>query len=182
MIRIADDFLSNPQEVREQALHAEFIDWPGPDGETYKRICIAEIPVVREGIERMFGPVEMLGMAYRLNYGGEMPNAAIHSDMGWGTHAMVLYLCDGEGGTAFWQHKATGASRMEPGDFDLLAKVEGDWDDADEWDRLYTCPLKFNRAVFYDGSQFHSRYPFEAFGDCPENGRLIAVAFFTPEA
>ena len=38
--------------------------------------------------------------------------------------------------------------------------------------------LKFNRAVVYESALFHSRYPFAAFGSGPEDGRLIAVAFF----
>ena len=35
--------------------------------------------------------------------------------------------------------------------------------------------------VIYDGSLFHSRWPFEAFGTGPQDGRLILVAFFTPK-
>ena len=181
MIRIVDGFLANPQAVREAGLSADYIDWPGHDGQVYKRICITEVPGVRDGIEAIFGKVEVMGMAFRLNFGGEMPNAAIHSDMGWGTHAMVLYLTDGEGGTAFWKHRETGAHRMEPGDFDLLARVESDWDDAGKWEQTFLCPMAFNRAVFYEGAQFHSRYPFAAFGTGPEDGRLVVVAFFTPE-
>lgn len=181
MIRIVDDFLADPQAVRQAGLEADYVDWPGHDGQVYKRICITDVPGVREGIERLFGPVEMLGMAYRLNYNQELPNAAIHSDLGWGTHALVLYLSEGEGGTAFWRHKATGAHRIDPGDHALLAQVEGDWDDADRWDQTFLCPIQFNRAVVYESALFHSRYPFAAFGTSPRDGRLVVVAFFTPE-
>jgi hypothetical protein len=178
-MKIIDEFLPDAHRVRRDALCAPFIDFNAPDGETYKRVCMAEVPGLRESLERHVGPVSIHAMGYRLNYNGEMPNTAIHSDLGWGTKAVVLYLCDGEGGTAFWRHKATGAERIGPADAELLSKVEGDWDDAEAWDQVELAPLKFNRAVIYDGLRFHSRWPFEAFGTTPEDGRLIAVAFFS---
>lgn len=177
---IVDNFLPNPCRVRRQALASDFIDWDGPDGETYKRICITEVPGLLEALEKAVGPVDMHGMGYRLNYAGEPPNAAIHSDVGWGTHALVLYLCDGPGGTAFWRHNMTGEHRMEPGDFETFEAVKGDWDDASKWEQRGLAEMRFNRAVIYDSALFHSRWPFEAFGDSPQTGRLIAVAFFTP--
>lgn len=175
---VIDGFLPNPNEVRQMGLSAPYIDWEGPDGEVYKRICITEIPGVREGIDRACGPVEMLGMGFRLNYGGEMPNAAIHSDMGWGTHALVLYLNDGIGGTAFWRHRETGAHRIDPGDMALFEAVRHEWDDESKWERIGLCEMAFNRAVIYESALFHSRYPFAAFGDDADTGRLIGVAFF----
>lgn len=183
--RVFDNFLPDAEAVRREALAADFIDWQGPDGEVYRRICITEIPGLRERIEQVMGPVDMLGMAYRLNFGGEMPNAAVHSDLGWGTHALVLYLCDSPGdfgfGTAFWRHRATGAARIDPGDTELLQKIQGDWNDRDAWDMVSMIPMRFNRALIYEGANFHSRYPFEAFGTRPEDGRLICVAFFSPK-
>lgn len=180
MIRVYDDFLPNPQGVRTEALAADYIDWQGYDGEVYKRICITEVPGLRERIEEAMGPVEMLGMGYRLNFGGEMPNAAIHSDMGWGTHAAVVYLSEGEGGTAFWRHKATGEQRIEAGNVPLFERVKDHWNDESQWEQHRIVPMKLNRALIYESALFHSRYPFAAFGDSPETGRLIAVAFFTP--
>ena len=173
-----DNFLSNPCRVRRQALSADFIDWLGPDGQVYKRIAHADVPGLQEAIENAVGAVEMLGMGYRLNFGGEMPNAAIHTDFGWGTHACVLYLSHGAGGTAFWRHKETGAETIGQGDFDLMHAVDGDWDDETKWDMTDLAELKFNRGVIYDSSRFHSRYPFGAFGTSEQDGRLIAVAFF----
>lgn len=175
---VIDDFLPNASEIRLQALAAPFRDIAAPDGETYKRVCPTVIPGLAERLAEVCGPVEMLLTAYRLNYAGEMPNAAVHSDIGWGTHALVLYLCDGEGGTGFWRHKATGADRLGIGDVSLFERVRGDWNNADAWELQHLAPLKFNRTAIYDSTLFHSRYPFAAFGDCPENGRLIAVSFF----
>jgi hypothetical protein len=178
---VIDEFLTDAQSVREDGLRASYVDWPAPDGEVYKRIAIAEVPGLREGIERAMGPVQMLGMGYRLNFNGELPSAAIHSDLGWGTHAAVLYLSEGEGGTAFWRHRETGASRIDPGDMVLFEKVRDDWNDASRWERIGLAEMKLGRCVIYESALFHSRWPFAAFGDDAETGRLVAVAFFTPE-
>lgn len=178
---IIDDFVPDAHAVRAAGLAAPYIDWPGHDGQVYKRVALVDVPGLREGIERAVGPVEMLGMGYRLNYGGELPNAAIHSDMGWGTHAAVLYLSEGEGGTAFWRHRATGAECIQQGDFELFEQVRHDWDTAERWEQLAMAEMKLGRCVIYESDRFHSRWPFAAFGTNPETGRLVAVAFFTPE-
>jgi len=173
---VIDNFLPNPCRVRREALRADYIDWPGPDGEVYKRICITEIPGVREGIRKAIGrEPDILGMGYRLNFNEELPNAAIHSDIGWGTHALVLYLSHGCGGTALWRHNATGAERFEPAIFE---DVRHDWDEPGKWTQVGLCEQQFNRGVIYESALFHSRWPFEAAGTTPETGRLIAVAFF----
>lgn len=177
---VIDDFL--PASVRDDALRAAYIDWPAPDGEVYRRVAIAEVPGLREAIERAVGPVDMLGMGYRLNYAGELPNTAIHSDLGWGTHAAVVYLADGPGGTAFWRHKATGATRIDAGDTELFERLRDDWHDPVQWERVELVEMKLGRGLIYESALFHSRWPFAAFGDSPETGRLIAVAFFTPRA
>lgn len=182
MINIIDNFLSHPSLIREAGVAAPYVDWPGPDGEVYKRVCLMDIPGLQERVEEAIGPVEMLGMGYRLNFAGELPNAAVHSDVGWGTHALVLYLCAGEGGTAFWCHRRTGATRIDPGDHELFEQVRGDWNDESAWEQTQLVGMRFNRALIYESALFHSRYPFAAFGAGPEDGRLIAVAFFTPRA
>lgn len=181
---IVDDFLS-AEEVERERTHAfasEFEDWRGPDGEVYKRICHVQIDDVQSRIESIMGPVEMHGMAYRLNFGGELPNAAIHSDLGWGTHAMVLYLQGEQTGTAFWRHRATGATQIREGDEALLEQVRGDWDNADAWDPSALVNALPGRAVIYASATFHSRYPFAAGGTSADDGRLILVAFFTPHS
>lgn len=181
-IRVVDNFLPDKESARNAALRAPYEDWQGHDGEMYRRVALVEVPDLKERIEAEMGPVQMFGMGYRLNYGGELPNAAIHSDLGWGTHAAVVYLSEGEGGTAFWRHRATGAHRIDPGDTGLFDAVNGDWSNSDAWEQIDLVPMKLNRAVIYESALFHSRWPFAAFGTDRHDGRLIAVAFFTPES
>lgn len=176
---VIDDML--PASVRMCGLAAPYVDWPGPDGQVYKRVSLTAVPGLVEAIEKVMGPVDMLGMGYRLNYGGELPNAAIHSDLGWGTHAAVVYLSDGPGGTAFWRHKATGSEAIDQGDVALWEAVRDDWNDESAWEMVGLAEMKLGRGVIYESRLFHSRYPFAAFGSGPEDGRLVAVAFFTPK-
>lgn len=178
---VLEDFHPYPDNLRTIGLSARYEDWLGPDGQVYKRIYKGMVPGIAELIEGILGPVEMLGMGYRLNFNNEVPNQAIHSDLGWGTHALVLYLSEGLSGTAFWRHKETGAVRIDPGDTELFETINKDWDDKMSWEMVENVAMKFNRALIYESALFHSRYPFDAFGDSPEAGRLIVVAFFTPE-
>lgn len=179
-MRVFDDFLPNTDAVRAHAFQAEFVDWPGYDGQVYKRVALIDVPGLRDRIEQAVGPVDMLGMGYRLNFGGELPNQAIHTDLGWGTHALVLYLSEGEGGTAFWKHKATGAYRIDPGDVDLFNRIGDDWERPEAWEQVSLCEMRYGRAVIYESALFHSRWPFAAFGKGFDDGRLVAVSFFTP--
>jgi len=126
----------------------------------------------------------------RLNYAGEMPNNSIHSDNSLGEFASVLYLNPPEqcaGGTAFWRHKATGLTRFDEAEIrrkgkspaKTLQQIEGDWNEETNWEQTGLAEMKFNRLIIYSSKDFHSRFPFAAFGDKPENGRLIWVNFFS---
>lgn len=155
------DFYPDAEGLRKRALAKTYKDFKSHEGATYKRVAVDEIPGLTERVEHFMGPVLMLGMGYRLNFNNELPNNSRHVDTGWGTHALVLYLSERKGpgvttGTAFWD------------------SVE---DDANMVD---ICEEKLGKAVIYRSDQPHSRWPLEAYGTCPGDGRLIAVAFFTP--
>ncbi len=178
---VVDDFLPTASAARDQALSSEWINWLGYDNEVYKRVQIVEIPGLQAAIEKELDrPVKMLGMGFRLNYEKELPNSLVHSDFGWGTHALVLYLSEGPSGTAFFRHRQTHTDRVKIGD-SHQAIVTRDWNNKDAWELFKFVSMKFNRALIYRSELYHARYPFTAFGNTPENGRLIAVAFFTPK-
>lgn len=170
-----------------------FDDVVGPDGATYKRVAVAGRHAFNAEISRWLNTgIAQRYSVFRLNYGGENPNNAIHSDAGYDTHALVLYLSrpeDCKGGTAFWRHKKTGFTAW-PTEQQILAKGKNpksiltglteDWDNLDAWEQTHLAEMKFNRAICYSTLAFHSRFPFAAFGTGPENGRLIFCSFFTP--
>lgn len=178
MIIEVPEFVKAPESLRAFALSQAFTDFDAPDGECYKRVAIQDIPEVREALLEMFPQAEILGMGFRLNFNDELPNQAVHSDLGWGTHALVLYLSEGPGGTAFWRHIATDTVGINSGEGELLHRIQTDWDNEDAWELRYLCKGAFGKAVIYPGHYYHSRYPFKAYGNAPETGRLVAVAFF----
>lgn len=179
---VADDFLTEPDSIRRRGETAQFVDWKGQDGQIYKRVSPQTIPEVEDALNRMMGrPIQLLGMAYRLNYEGELPNREIHSDLGWGVYAAVVYLSeppDGtESGTAFWRH-SSGYDRIVPGDVEAFKAVGEDWDNPAKWELTRFVSCKYNSCIVYKSELFHSRWPFEAFGSTPQDGRLIVVVFF----
>lgn len=181
-LRVYDNFLDNPQSVRNRGVRAKYGNYIGKDGEVYKRVSNETIPEVVDALNKAMGrPITLLGMGYRLNYAGEMPNHAIHADLGWGTYAAVIYLSTPPdtqySGTAFWEHH-TGHDRIKEGEAVVLKDVIADWDKPEAWEQTAFVASKFNRAAIYRSELFHSRWPFAAYGSSPDDGRLIVVAFF----
>lgn len=181
-LRIYDDFLPNPEDIRYKGLKAKYGNKLEKDGEVYKRVADVVIPEVVDALNTAMGrPIELLGMGYRLNYAKEMPNHAIHADLGWGTYASVTYLSNPPSGqysgTAFWQHH-TGHERVKQGEAEVLKDVLKDWDNPLAWDQTAFVPSKYNRSIIYRSELFHSRWPFTGYGTSPEDGRLIVVSFF----
>jgi hypothetical protein len=180
MILVIDDALENIEEIRQRGIDAAYVDYEPGDGQVYKRVCVCVIPEVLKLIEKHFGDVTLTGMGFRLNYAGELPNQLVHYDKYWGTHAMVLYLHtdpDWRSGTAFWQHQS---GSLRHGDEWSQFVGERTGDRYEEWMEHAFVRMIKNRAVFYTSDQYHSRFPFHAFGNSPETGRLIVAAFFTP--
>lgn len=181
-LRVYDTFLDNPDSIRSRGIRAKYGNYIGKDGEVYKRVCNITIPEVVDALQNAMGrPIDLLGMGYRLNYAGELPNHSIHSDIGWGTYAAVVYLSEPVSpefsGTAFWQHH-TGWDRCRVGEESVLVDVLQDWDNEAAWEQTAFVPSVFNRAIIYRSELFHSRWPFVAYGSSPDDGRLIVVAFF----
>ena len=92
-----------------------------------------------------------------------------------------------KGGTAFWKHKTRGIDRL-PSKAELTAKgedadafyrtMEREWKELEHWNCVKFVPMRWNKFVTYPTSYFHSRYPFEAFGSGPQDGRLIWICFY----
>lgn len=188
---VVDDFLPDPEKVRDDFKSLEFYDMRGPDRELYKRINVRNPREFNGLIEKAVGrPVEQDYSIARLNYAGENPNNAIHSDNGYSEFAAVLYLSrpeDCKGGTAFWRHKHTGfpgwptdkeVRRIGKSPTRVWDQIMATWNEPDAWEQTGLAEMKFGRAIFYPTKSFHSRWPFEAFGTTPEDGRLIWCSFF----
>ena len=190
-ILVIDNFLARPLSFRDKALSLPFYDIKFLDGETYKRIHPRSTDEFKRSLEQaMQGSIEQQYSLLRLNYAGEKPNNAIHSDNDCGGYAAILYLSLPEhcqGGTALWRHRETGLEyfpseqetrRLGRSPKRLLETLSRDWNRPEAWERTETSEMKFNRLIVYPANYFHSRWPIEAFGTKPENGRLIWLTFF----
>lgn len=188
---VVDDFLADPNAAVAQLRAADFADRQGPDGVVYKRVAPMPQEMFKAEIEKALGfAIRPNYSIARLNYAGENPNNAIHADSGYDEFACIVYLTPQEfcsGGTAFWKHKILGLSEMPDeakvrsigrSPEKVMARLTADWNNAAAWSQIAMAEMKFNRAIFFKCKSFHSRFPFEAFGTSPENGRLIFVGFF----
>lgn len=183
-----EDFLADPDAVRSAGLRAKYGDKLLKDGVVYKRVAEANIPEVIDALNRVMGrPIELEAMGFRLNFDNELPNRPIHSDSGWGTYALVLYLTPDDvllkypepTGTMLWTHTPTGTEGVKNTDIDLLVELVDDWDDTTKWTPRQLLRAKYNTASIYRTDLYHSRWPLEAFGTSPGDGRLTLVAFFS---
>lgn len=183
---VKDNFLPDPERVRQEVLARDFKDEIGPDGGVYKHIQLRPVNEFSEFLSAAVGrPVKQSLTMVRASYAGEEPHCFVHSDQICAEFASVLYLnepSECSGGTAFWQHLKTGwislpteAAIKSRGKSPKreYAKVESDWNVEDAWEKHSFVEMAFNRFVTYPSRRFHSRYPQTSF-----EGRLIWVSFY----
>lgn len=182
-----DDFAQDAAEVREDVIKAGFSSEIGPDGALYTGISkLQATHWFDEMSDRLGARIIPKLSCFRLNLGGELPHSWVHSDDICARYATVLYLNPAEqcsGGTAFWAHKELGIDRLPSGDLPLGYHrwMTAEWKIKESWEQVGFVPMQWNRLITYPTGLFHSRYPFEAFGSGPEDGRLIWICFYDKE-
>jgi len=196
---VIDDFLENPQQLRDLALAQ---DYPGMEEDTYfpgKNSKFAQrINGLTERVEAIVG--ERLKIAegsahnkFRMAFEGDMGTAGVHiDDAHW---SGMLYLSkpeDCKGGTDFFRHIPTQSDHapLAQSDFAKLgvSSVKEIWDnilwphtnDRSKWEHLMRIPMRFNRLVLFRPQQWHDAGP--GFGDYPENARIVYMMFFKNNA
>jgi Family of unknown function (DUF6445) len=186
-----DDFAPDAEFVRGAVTRGGFSTETGPDGARYTGISLYLVSQWFERIAELVGrPITPRLSCFRLNLAGELPHSWVHSDDICAKFASVLYLNPPEqclGGTAFWKHKTRGIDRLPP-KAELTARGEDadafyrtmdrEWKELQHWEQIGLVPMQFNRFITYPTCLFHSRYPFEAFGSGPKDGRLIWICFY----
>lgn len=186
-----DDFAPDIEAVRDAVINGEFSTQTGPDGGIYTGISQYQVPQWHERIAEVLGcPIIPQISAFRLNLKGELPHSWVHSDDICASYASVLYLntpAQCYGGTAFWRHKTLGIDHLPSPAALAEMGVEvspfyqamtRDWKDLSLWEQIGVVPMQFNRFITYPTCAFHSRFPFEGFGEGPQDGRLIWVCFY----
>lgn len=188
-----DDFAPDAKEIRDAIIAGEFSMYGHADGAQYR---IGSYPVDHwmDHISKLVGGRVVNRLSgFRLDLAGELPKSWVHSDGMCAEYASVLYLNLPEqcaGGTAFWRHTALNVDRLQPKE-ELTKQgihadwyyrmMEREWKDLTFWEQIGMAEMKFNRFVTYPTSLFHSRFPFEAFGSGPQDGRLVWVCFYDIE-
>jgi len=192
---VVDDFLSDPQRVRDAALR---LPYPAPRRQKYypgrnsgERLVIAGLDEQVQQItgERLAPAGDLSHAQTRLATAGETGDAGVHVDACHWTGVLCLTLpADCQGGTDFFYHIATGTERVPVSQRELAAlgmESPGDvWDriltpdtlDPTKWERTIRVPLRYNRLVLFRPWYWHNAGP--GVGDCVENGRLIYTMFY----
>ena len=192
---IIDDFLRNPEVVREKALGLTYkVEGRYPGLNSVEKINI-------EGLDRtvsqlVYEPVrapwtrDFSHGSCRVSLASDDDKPArIHIDQShW---SGILYLSrpeDCRGGTEFYRHLPTGTDRA-PMDLETLKGLgfssydemreqilDTDVFDRSKWELTMTVPMRFNRLVLLQPNYWHTSGP--GFGDSLANGRLIYLMFF----
>ena len=195
---VIDDFYPDPHEMREAALA---LDYPPPvPGQTFPgrnsatRLLIDGMDRIVSRIvnEPMQGNLRNAHGRFRMTLASDPAgrfNIHIDEDTVWAGIAYLTLPEHCQGGSVFYRHIPTGTDRAPilPGDLaafgadtpeDAVAKVlDPDSSDPSKWEAIMTVPMRFNRLALFRPWFWHAGT--EAFGDEPENGRLIQVLFFT---
>lgn len=181
--QVVDGFAPDASEIRQKVITGPLKDFIGPHGEKYTNTSDLQVPHWTPRLEAVVGyPITLLLSGFRLDLKGEFPFNFAHADVACGDTAALLYLNTPEqcrGGTAFFRHLPTDAVRLRDGmTEEEQAVMVSDWSDQKKWMPQSMVGMEFNRLLIYPTKMFHSRFPHEAFGTSPEDGRLIWVAFF----
>lgn len=177
------NFAPDALTVRDAVIRGGFTDEIGPDGALYTGISQYPVPHWPSLIALALGvTIEPKLTCFRLNLAGELPHSWVHSDGICADYASVLYLNLPEqcyGGTAFWRHRELEIDRIpRKHDLALGAHITAEWKRLEPWERTDFVPMEWNKFVTYPTERFHSRYPFEGFGQGPQDGRLIWICFY----
>jgi len=197
---VVDDFLSaaDAHGLRRAGLG---LDYPEQDGAFPGRNSLQRLEMqglagaASSLLNEPLRPVQPLQShgKFRLTLANDVGRARVHTDHShW---SGILYLSAPEhcqGGTEFFRHRRTNTDRLALNPAELAALgyadgtamhrdiIERDSNDDSAWERTMTIPMRFNRLVLLRPWFWHTAGP--AFGDRPENGRLVYLMFFESAA
>ena len=197
-IIVVDNFLENPDAVREYSFEQEYQiyggrNWPGRDsvythGQEEMTKAISEVVG-----DKLFIKQENKCSYFRHSRKGENGSQYIHFDPNPGLiWAGVLYLTptfNPTGGTKFWKHNETGwelAPTDEEGvkygiksHNDMVNFFNTEGTDPSKWTEVDNIAFKYNRLVMFNPFLWHSQG--DLFGTTHDSARLIQLFFFHGE-
>lgn len=180
-IIVVEDFFPDLDAVLELAQGIGFQDDYELFGKRYTGFGAATLPI-KHLIERAVNaPIQIKMSHVRLGRKDTPLTHYIHADGPAATHACVVYLTkpDCFTGTAFWRHKATGLDRQPlPCPPELFAELDKDTGSEEGWELTGLVAAQPNRAVIFDSSLFHCRYPKVLPIEGQQTPRLVNTVFF----
>ena len=191
---VIDEFLRNPEAVRQQALGLTYqVEGRYPGLNSVEKINIEALDQMISKL--VYEPVrapwtrDFSHGSCRVSLASDDEPARIHIDQShW---SGILFLSrpeDCRGGTEFYRHvptntdhlpltpqalKDAGFSSYEELRREILDK---DSFDRSKWELTMTVPMRFNRLILLQPQYWHTAGP--GFGDSIENGRLVYLMFF----
>lgn len=189
-----DDFLSDPDKMRQSALASGFGTWRpnkgaiGPSKFDGVNFYGDHATGVRAIAKHFKVPIYPNKFFFRVTT-EDTEEAVVHSDIFTGDFTCLLYMSEHEGsGTEFYRHKPTDTYSLPPlkdfyADQELFERMKVDCShrNPDIWEKVNTIEAKYNRAIIFPSPVFHCRYPYTGFGHGPEDGRMIWGCHFYAE-
>jgi hypothetical protein len=194
VIEIFDNFITDPDLVRQSALRSGFGSWRpnkgdvGLDSYAGMNFWGNHAPLIR-GLWERLGPVFPNDMFFRVT-NPTTDKALVHSDLASGDYTALVYLSPPhEGsGTGFYRHRETGMIDMpsledllkEP---DFFTKLYGEMLGASDehWEMYHFIEAVPNRCLVFDAPKFHCRIPKEGYGTDDSSSRMVWATHFFKE-
>ena len=196
---IIDDFLDNPNVLRDVALRQNYptsdkpMTYPGRDSEQPLVSKEFDKRVAEIVGERLVPAAGISNGRFRLALENDKGTAGVHIDISHWTAILYLSLTEDcpdsvAGGTHLFRHKSTNSDHAPYDEQELAAMgfatpkefmdnvITADTNDPDKWERLLTVPLRFNRLMLFRPQQYHDAGA--GFGASLENGRLVYLNFY----
>jgi hypothetical protein len=191
---VIDEFLRNPEAVRQQALGLTYqVEGRYPGLNSVEKINIEALDQMISKL--VYEPVrapwtrDFSHGSCRVSLASDDEPARIHIDQShW---SGILFLSrpeDCRGGTEFYRHVPTNTDHLpltpqalkDAGfsSYEELRREILDKDSLDrsKWELTMTVPMRFNRLILLQPQYWHTAGP--GFGDSIENGRLVYLMFF----
>lgn len=189
-ISVFDDFLPNPDQVRESALRSGFGTWHPNKGDIgaafYSGVNFwGDHASCFRALHQRIGSFIPSSMFFRIT-NPSMERALIHSDREYGERTAIIYLSQASSdvsGTAFYRHRETGMTEMPPleelmRDPHFFEQFKRDMTDESAWERYEFVAARYNRCVVFDAPLIHCRIPQVGYGSSESDSRMVWVAHF----
>jgi hypothetical protein len=190
-VLVVDDFVRDPDAVRQSALTSGFGTWQPTNTiigyETYDGVNINGMHsvLIKALTDSMGCSIYPESMIFRVT-GEKTDPATIHSDRMFGSYSCIVYLSREyeKSGTGFYKHLRSGSCEMPSlnsilgtPEFDLLKREMYEAKDQD-WEQVHYVEGKYNRALIFKAPLYHARVPRLCKGTTPEDSRMIWITHF----